>query len=93
MEPEPYTTKEMVTQLQSLRPILLTEHGRGFLDLFDEFMREQEFESALHIVCDYILEPNSSAVSNSTIEQIRRLHTAMEIADSCVEKLQNSKSA
>ena len=36
---EPYTTKGMVAQLQSLRPILLTEHGHSFLDLFDEFMR------------------------------------------------------
>jgi hypothetical protein len=85
--------KELVIQLQSLRPIMLTDHSHSFLDLFDEFMREQEFELALHVVCDYILEPNSPNVTKSTVEQIRRLHTAMEIADSCVEKLQNSKSA
>jgi hypothetical protein len=60
---EPYTSKGVAAQLQSLRPILLTEHGHSFLDLFDEFMREQEFELALHVVCDYILEPDSLTVS------------------------------
>ena len=90
---EPYTSKGVAAQLQSLRLILLTEHGHSFLDLFDEFMREQEFELALHVVCDYILEPNFLTVSNTTVEQIRRLHTEMEIVDDCVEDLQNRKLA
>jgi hypothetical protein len=81
------------SSLQSLRPILLTEHGHSFLDLFDEFMREQEFGLALHVVCDYILEPNSPTVTNATVEQIRCLHTEMEIIDHCVEHLQNRKLA
>jgi hypothetical protein len=88
---EPYTSKEVAAQLQSLRPILLTEHGHSFLDLFDEFMREQELELALHVMCDYILEANSLTVSNATVEQVRRLHTEMEIVDDCVEDLQNRK--
>jgi hypothetical protein len=90
---EPYTSKGVAAQLQSLRPILLTEHGHSFLDLFDEFMREQEFELALHVVCDYILEPNTLTVSNATVEEIRRLHTEMRIVDDCVEDLQNLKLA
>jgi len=90
---EPYTSKEVAAQLQSLRPIMLTEHGHSFLDLFDEFMREQELELALHVVCDYILEANSLTVSNATVEQVRRLHTEMEIVDDCVEDLQNRKLA
>ena len=90
---EPYTSKGVAAQLQSLRPMLLTEHGHSFLDLFDEFMREQEFELALHVVCDYILEPNFLIVSNATVEQILRLHTEMEIVDDCVEDLQNRKLA
>jgi hypothetical protein len=88
---EPYTPKGVAAQLQSLRSILLTEHGHSFLDLFDEFMREQEFELALHVVCDYILEPNFLTVSSATVEQVRRLHTEMEIVDDCVEDLQNRK--
>jgi len=88
---EPYTSKEVAAQLQSLRPTLLTEHGHSFLDLFDEFMREQELELALHVMCDYILEANSLTVSNATVEQVRRLHTEMEIVDDCVEDLQNRK--
>ena len=90
---EPYTSNGVAAQLQSLRLILLTERGHSFLDLFDEFMREQEFELALHVVCDYILEPDCLTVSNATVEQIRRLHTEMEIVDDCVEDLQNRKSA
>ena len=88
---EPYTSKEVAAQLQSLRPTLLTEHGHSFLDLFDEFMREQELELALHVMCDYILEANSLTVSIATVEQVRRLHTEMEIVDDCVEDLQNRK--
>jgi hypothetical protein len=90
---EPYTSKGVAAQLQSLRSILLTEHGHSFLDLFDEFMREQELELALHVVCDYILEPNSLTVCNAMVEQIRHLHTEMEIVDDCIEDLQNRKLA
>ena len=86
-------TEELQAQLQSLRPMLVTERGHSFLDLFDEFMQQHEFGLALHAVCDYILQPDSPRVSKRTVDQIHRLHAAMKIEDQCVEELQNQKLA
>jgi hypothetical protein len=80
--------EELRTQLQFLRPLLLNEPGHSCLDLFDEFLQEQEFGLALHVVCDLILQPDSPGVSKATVDQIQRLHAAMEIDDRCVEELQ-----
>jgi hypothetical protein len=84
--------KELQAQLRSLLPVLLAESGRPFLNLFDEFVENHEFELAVHVVCDFMLEPNSPPVSTSTVEQIRRLHVAMEIDNHCVENPQSQKS-
>jgi hypothetical protein len=80
--------EELRTHLRSLRPLLLNEPGCSFLDLFDEFLQEHEFGLALHVVCDFILQPDSPKVSKATVDQIQRLHTEMEIDDRCVEELQ-----
>jgi hypothetical protein len=90
---EPRTAEELGTKLQLLRPLLQTERGQSFLDLFDEFVRECEFGLALQVVCDYSLQPDSPKVSKSVVDQIRRLHAAMKIDDRCVEQLQNQKMA
>jgi hypothetical protein len=82
---------ELQAQLQVLRPVLLTEKARSFLDLFDEFMEQREFGLALHVVCDFFLDPNSPRVSGSIIDQIQRLHAVMRIDDRCVEELQSQK--
>lgn len=84
-------TTEIHAQLQSLRSVLLSELNHSFLDLFDEFMQQREFGLALHAVCDYILQPDSPRVSESIVEQIRRLHIAMKIDDHCAEEVQNQK--
>ena len=78
-------------QLQKLRP-LLDGASESRLDLFDEFVREHEFELALHTVCDFRLEPNVRRLNASELEQIRLLHQAMQIEDSCVEELQKRTS-
>jgi hypothetical protein len=80
--------KELRTQLQALRPLLLPEGGRAFLDLFDELIQETEFGEALDVLCDFILQPDSPKVSKTTVDQIQRLHAAMKIDDRCVEELQ-----
>ena len=90
---EQNTMQQLDAQLQALRPLLLTERGRSFLDLFDEFMGQREFGLALHTVCDFILDPDSPRVSKAILDQIQRLHAAMEIDDRCVEELQNQKLA
>ncbi len=45
---EDATANDLQDQLESLRPELLVDRGRPFLDLFDEFMRQREFGLALH---------------------------------------------
>ena len=56
--------------------------------MFDEFVEQHEFELALHVVCDLILDSVSPQPSKSILDQIRDLHTAVRIDDSCVQKLQ-----
>ena len=85
--------KETQGELQFLRPVLLAEGAGSALDLFDEFVREHEFDLALHVVCDFLLDSDSLQVSGSIIDQIQHLHTTMEIDDACVQQLQNHKSA
>ena len=73
--------------------MLLTGRDHSFLDLFDEFMQQHEFGLALHVVCDFILDPDSPPANKSTVDQIQGLHIAMKIDDRCVEELQNHKLA
>lgn len=79
---------ELQVQLQSLRPVLLAESDRSFLNLFDEFVQQHEFELALHVVCDFILDSDSPRVSKSILDRIRELHAAMKVHDGCVRMLQ-----
>jgi hypothetical protein len=58
-----------------------------YLALFDEFLNEHEFGLALENLCDFLLEPGTSVVADSVLEQIRRLHDLMGVADSCVDDL------
>jgi hypothetical protein len=85
--------KELQERLQVLRPLLLGERGRSFLDLFDEFMQHHEFGLALHAICDFILDPDSPRVSKSILDQIQRLHALMKIDDHCLEELETHKLA
>jgi hypothetical protein len=81
-------SKELRTQLELLRPLLLAEPGHSFLELFDELMQEGEFGVALDVLCDFVLQLDSPKVSKSTVDQIQRLHAAMGIDDRRVEELQ-----
>jgi hypothetical protein len=85
--------QELQTQLQALRPLLLTRHDHSFLDFFDEFMKHREFGLALHAVCDFILDKSSPRVTKSVVDQIQHLHITMGIDDGCVEALQSQKLA
>jgi hypothetical protein len=90
---EPDTRKRLQAELQSLRPVLPSEPNHRFLDLFDQFMEQREYELALHTVCDYILEPGSPRVGVATVTQIDRLHALMKIDDQCVQELRSLKLA
>jgi hypothetical protein len=83
--------QQVKARLLSLRPMLLTEDGKSSLDLFDQFMEHHEFGLALHVVCDFVLGHKSPQVDRSTVDQIERLHTSMEINDRCVKDLRSQK--
>jgi hypothetical protein len=85
--------KELQGQLQNLRPVLLTARDRSLLELFDEFVGQDEFELALHVVCDFIVDSDSPQVSKSVLDQIQNLHSAMKIDDGCVQILQRRRPA
>ena len=85
--------KKLVSQLMSFRPLLVDGGDGGYLNLFDEFMRETEFGSALDLVCDFMLEPDSPKIDAASIDRVEALHTAMEMEDDCVEKLRREKLA
>jgi hypothetical protein len=93
VETEAAVRKELQVQLQSLRPALLAECDRSFLNLFDEFEQQHEFDLALCVVCDFIIDSDSPQVSKSIIDRILRLHSAMKINDGCVQKLQSRMTA
>ena len=69
-------------ELNGLR-LVLPEGGKECA-LFDEFIREDEFGLALHVVCDYLLTPDSARVDHGTTSRIERLHFAMGIDDGCL---------
>jgi hypothetical protein len=79
--------KELQVQLQSFRPVSLSDRIQSFLGLFDEFM--DQYELGLHVVCHFILELDSPRADKATIDRIQRLHAAMGIDDRCVGELQN----
>jgi hypothetical protein len=83
--------EELQAELLLLRQELLVETAQSFVNLFDEFMNEGEFGLALHVVCDFLLEPDFPRVTESTLDRIQRLHTAMKLDDSCVQDLQDRK--
>lgn len=75
------------TRLQNLRHLIShSETAQGYLDLFDEFVREYEFALALETLCDFLVEAGSP-VRPTVLAQIDDLHKLMKVEDSCVEKL------
>ena len=83
---QPAWRQEMVRKLASLKPLLSTG-GDDVNRLFDDFVREHEWELAMHLICDYLMEPKSQAASTAVIQQIETLHKTMGIVDTCVANL------
>jgi hypothetical protein len=67
----------------NLKSVLSTEWNPDAPAVFDEFLREHEWGLALHVVCDYLLEPATPPAAAELIEEIQGLHKAMGIEDSC----------
>ena len=67
--------------------VVSTEWNPDASAVFDEFIREHEWELALHVVCDYLLEPATPAAAPELIAKIQNLHEIMGLEDSCVTDL------
>jgi hypothetical protein len=81
--------RELTLELQPLRMVFpASEKGTNALRVFDEFVSENELELALHVACDFLLEPDSLPTSSEVQSRLRSLHSAMGIEDDCVLRLQ-----
>jgi hypothetical protein len=58
-----------------------------YLQLIDEFIREDEFGLALESICDFLLEPEVAPPGSATIAQVEALHRLMGVEDVCLDKL------
>jgi hypothetical protein len=87
MEEQRAGQEEVNEKLARLRAMLSTAGGFNSSEVFDEFVREHEWGLALHVVCDYLLEPTAQAAPEAVIQQIQSLHAAMGIEDTCVADL------
>jgi hypothetical protein len=80
----------LTDELRTVRSAI-RELERGGSELFDEFLQEHEFDSALHVLCDSLLTPESGSVSDWLIQQIQILHSQMNLQDDCVVKLKQKR--
>jgi hypothetical protein len=55
-------------------------------EYFDDFLRADEFDLALHVVCDLVIE-ESIMTSEHIVASIDELHQLMVIHDDCVTKI------
>jgi hypothetical protein len=83
--------KAVATGLSELRYVFSKDDD--WRKLFDEFIREYEFELALHVICDYLLEPEIQIPHDSILEKISSLHSTMQVEDDCLTKLRAKKDA
>jgi hypothetical protein len=78
---------ELKAQLQELKDALSEGVDLKRSQLFDEFMREHEFGLALHLLCDYLLEPTTQPAAPTIVKLVEKLHASMQIVDNCVANL------
>jgi hypothetical protein len=56
-------------------------------EFFDEFLEANEFELALHTLCDLLMESEGVPITTNLLEIIAELHESMEITDDWVVRL------
>jgi hypothetical protein len=64
--------------------------------LFDDFLANNEFGLAFDILCDSLLEPDTSPPTEAQFKEIALIHNLMELQDQYLlrlrDKIQNSRS-
>jgi hypothetical protein len=79
---------DLTIELQTLRTLFpSSEAGITAAEYFDEYLSVNELGLALHVVCDFLLEPDQPPTSHELQAQLQRLHSRMEITDDCVNRL------
>jgi hypothetical protein len=79
----------VTVELQTLRTLFPpSEAGATAAEDFDEYLSANELGLALHVVCDFLLEPDQPPRSIELQTHLQRLHSKMEIDDNCVIRLQ-----
>jgi hypothetical protein len=58
---------------------------------FDEFVREHEFDLALHLVCDYLIS-EAALITVSRMVTIDDLHAEIQILDNCISELEDARA-
>jgi len=80
--------QELWTKL-NLRLLALREafgesaEGKSSRDNFEGFLEANEYEVALHILCDFLLEHEPVVLKESVLNEISELHTMMNLNDDC----------
>ena len=87
--------RDVASQLEALRTVFSRgPEGSKYLGFFCEYLSVNEFELALHAVCDFLIEPTTPAVDKTAVDRIERLHKLMKLEDDCTGELrEKTKSA
>jgi hypothetical protein len=76
---------DLRSSLLDLRTLLMLDAATQYH--FDEFLEANEFEVALHALCDYLLEQPVMSVGLEEIRRIEDLHQKMQLRDECSAEL------
>jgi hypothetical protein len=86
--------RDLTAELQTLRTLFtLSENGLAAAKWFDEFLSENELDLALHVVCDFLLEPATPPTSPELQARLEHLHSKMKIVDDCWIRLRQKSNS
>ena len=85
------TSAEIQDDLRALGRVFAGSAGERYREGFEEFVREHEFDLALHAVCDYLAE-SAPVQEPSILDQVKRLHCLMGIEDDCLLRLTQART-
>jgi hypothetical protein len=79
--------KELKNRLRNLKPLLASGTEPAYERAFNEFVDHDEFDLALHALCDFLLEPNTAPPQLEDLREIDALHQMMDVTDDCMKRL------
>jgi hypothetical protein len=87
--------RDLADQLETLSKVFSSgPEGSKYKGFFEEYLAVNEFELALHAVCDFLLESTTPEADEATVGRIETLHKLMELQDDCAARVkEKSKRA